>query len=167
MFAGVARYVCRPQVVVSLEAEVAAAVASRMCAPAAAAKVAISPDALPPAASALPRALEAICGRDAKLQRMLQRHLDASPCMLTKGRGIDLDTMLRRDHAMPLSDFLTLSTVNRKILLLDSLKRHDADTDAVGAATTTEGSSALSGARRHGLILERGRSILLDLHGKK
>eukprot|EP00744_Colponema_vietnamica_P001097 GILI01001857.1.p1 GENE.GILI01001857.1~~GILI01001857.1.p1 ORF type:complete len:157 (-),score=19.42 GILI01001857.1:218-688(-) len=149
MFSGVARYVCRPHVEIVLRLETQTPFRP-------------STALTTPTTRQIPTTMASICGNDSKLERLITRHLNTTICALTGFKGVDLDTVLRRDHNMPLNDFLTLSTVNRKILLLDSLKRYNADVEAL-AETEDTAAGSLTASVRHDLILQRGRDLLLEL----
>lgn len=169
MFAGVTRYVCKPNVN-TVVASAAPLVSLMLQHHAQAAKQALpqthmNKDTLCRLESPNPSTfLLQVCGNDARLNSMVGNYLRAAPCHRTATSGIDLETMLLQDHKMSLEFFLKLSVVNRKILLLDSLKRHNAD---VPPTVPTASNAGLNPERRNEMLVNRGRQLLLDLMKKK
>jgi hypothetical protein len=160
MFAGVTRYVCKPNVTVAAAAPLVTFMLQQQ---ASAAKQVVSTQQAKDTLSKYERPNPAtfllqVCGNDARLNGMVANYLRAAPCTRTATAGIDLETLLLQDHQMSLAFFLKLSVVNRKIILLDSLKRHNADVPVAQAA-----GSALTPERRNEMLVNRGRQLLLDL----
>eukprot|EP00658_Telonema_sp_P-2_P061040 TRINITY_DN497_c0_g1_i7.p1 TRINITY_DN497_c0_g1~~TRINITY_DN497_c0_g1_i7.p1 ORF type:complete len:165 (+),score=38.65 TRINITY_DN497_c0_g1_i7:194-688(+) len=161
MFAGVTRYVCKPNVTVAAAAPLVTymlqqhASSAKQVASTQQAKDTLSKYERPNPTTFLLQ----VCGNDSRLNGMVTNYLRAAPCVRTATAGIDLETMLLQDHQMSLNFFLKLSVVNRKIILLDSLKRHNADVP-VHAASSGAG---LTPERRNEMLVNRGRQLLLDL----
>eukprot|EP00758_Cryptobia_borreli_P001346 Tbor_TRINITY_DN2162_c0_g2::TRINITY_DN2162_c0_g2_i1::g.5467::m.5467 len=161
MFAGVARFVCRPTAMVSTDFVNRVALIETTSYGQPNLQIPADPLKMPFANGTF---LEKICGNDTKLAAMVKNHISNAPCKVTKCRGISLEDMLLRDHNIHIDDFSTLSVVNRRILLLDSLKRHNADIPCKMVRQNVINN--LTPKRREELLVERGRELLLRLHNK-